>query len=230
MNLIDRALSLIAPHNCISCSTEGAILCRECADEKLTVLPAGICFLCGKLSANFKTCQKCATANTPQHVWAVCSYDNLAKRLVAAFKFEHAREAAKIMALYIDEALPYFAEEPLLVFVPTAPSHVRQRGFDHALLLAKELARVRSWHYSPLLVRQSNRQQHGATKIARREQIKGVFRVKDMQRIKGAHVLLLDDVVTTGSTVVECTKVLKKSGAASVDAVVFARTPEKNQQ
>jgi ComF family protein len=127
----------------------------------------------------------------------------------------------------MDEVLPYFAEEPLLAFVPTVPSHIRERGFDHAALLAKELARLREWHYRPLLARQNNGQQHGANKATRHEQVKGAFRAKSEPLVAGKHVLLLDDVTTTGSTLLECSKVLKKAGVASVDAVVFARTPER---
>lgn len=130
------------------------------------------------------------------------------------------------MARYMDALLPYYAEPPVLVFVPTVPSHIRERGFDHAALLTKELARLRGWHYVPLLARQSNGQQHGATKVARQVQVKGAFRVRSDEPIKGKHVLLVDDVTTTGATLTECAKVLKAAGANRVDAVVFARTPK----
>jgi ComF family protein len=227
MNVIDKILSIIAPYNCIGCGAEGFVLCQECAEEKLPLLSTGICFLCGKLSANFKTCQKCAKQSSPQYVWIAAEYKDTAKELVAAYKFTYVRSAAVIMARYLDEALPYFAQEPLLTFVPTVPSHIRERGFDHAALLAKELARLRDWHYAPLLARQSKGQQHGASKVARHKQVKGAFRVNIEQLVAGKHILLLDDVTTTGATLVECGKVLKKAGAAQVDAVVFARTPEK---
>lgn len=227
MNIIDRALGLIAPHVCIRCGAEGSVLCQECAESELPFVLTGICFLCGKLSADFKTCQKCATKNVPEHVWVSVRYDELAKKLVTVYKFEYMRSAATIMARYMDDTLPYFAEPPLLAFVPTVPGHIRERGFDHAALLAKELCRLRGWHYGPVLVRQNNGQQHGATKIARQAQVKGAFRVKDAAMVAGEHVLLLDDVTTTGATLSECAKVLKAAGAAHVDAVVFARTPER---
>lgn len=227
MNIFDTVLGVIAPHSCIGCGNEGVVLCRECAAEKLPFIKVDICFLCGKPSAHFKVCTKCATSGTPQHVWVVAEYKELAKELIATFKFEYARGAAVIVARHMDNMLPYFAEPPVLVFVPTVPAHIRERGFDHAALLAKELARIRIWHYEPVLARQNKKQQHGATKIARIAQIKGAFRVKNDQVVAGKHVLLLDDVTTTGATLLECTKMLKKAGAARVDAVVFARTPEK---
>ena len=227
MNIFDTVLGVIAPHSCIGCGVEGAVLCRECAAEKLPFIKVDICFLCGKPSPHFKVCAKCATSSTPQHVWVVAEYKELAKELIAAFKFEYARIAAVTIARSIDEALPYFAEPPVLVFVPTTPAHISERGFEHAALLAKEVARLRAWHYEPALARLNKGQQHGATRIARVAQIKGAFRVKNDQIIAGKHVLLLDDVTTTGATLLECTKMLKKAGAARVDAVVFARTPEK---
>jgi ComF family protein len=227
MNILDKALGLIAPHACLGCNTEGLVLCQECAEQKLPFFKTGICYLCGKLSTNFMTCQKCSTSTTPQHVWLAAEYKDVAKQLVAAYKFEYARSAAITMAQYMDEALPYFAEAPVLAFVPTVPGHIRERGFDHAALLAKELCSLRGWHYIPVLARQTSRQQHGATKVARQAQVKNAFRVRNANLVMGKHVLLLDDVVTTGSTLSECSKVLKKAGAAQVDAAAFARTPEK---
>jgi predicted amidophosphoribosyltransferase len=111
--------------------------------------------------------------------------------------------------------------------VPTVPSHIRERGFDHAALLTKELAKLRGWHYEPLLVRQNNGQQHGATKITRQVQIKDALRSVAVNSTKDQHVLLVDDVATTGATLSECTKALRKAGVTRIDAIVFARTPEK---
>ena len=131
------------------------------------------------------------------------------------------------MAFCIEQILPYFADPPLVTFVPTATRHRRQRGFDHAELLAKELSRIRGWHYARLLNRVSQVHQTGATRMQRKEQLKNVFVSQNNSLIKGAHILLIDDVVTTGATLDACSRALKESGAARVDAAVFARTPPK---
>lgn len=226
MNVIDRILSIVAPHECVGCGAEGVVLCVECT-ERLPYLPAGICYLCGRLSKNYKVCAKCADSTALQHVYVVAQYTDLAKTLVAKYKFDNVRAGAPPIAVTMHEALPYFAEPPIVTFVPTMPQHARIRGFDHAQLLAKELAYQRGWHYAPQLLRQKSLQQHGATRTERQRQIKGAFRAVAADRIKGRHVLLVDDVVTTGATITEAARVLKKVGAQRIDAVVFARTPEK---
>ncbi len=226
MNILDRLLSIVAPHECIGCGVEGVVLCAECI-ERLPYLQTGICYLCGRLSKNFKVCEKCADSTSLQHVYVVAQYKDLAKELVAKYKFDNVRAGALPIAMTMHEALPYFAEPPVITFVPTMPQHARIRGFDHAQLLAKELARLRGLHYVPQLIRQKSLQQHGATRTERQRQIKGAFRVIAAERVNGRHVLLVDDVVTTGATITEAARMLKKAGAQRIDAVVFARTPEK---
>jgi ComF family protein len=225
MNLLDTFLGLAAPDCCVGCGKEESPLCRECTDV-LNVYKAPICCLCGRASKGFKVCPKCITSTTPQHIWVATEYIGVAKILVKEFKFEYVRRAAKNISEQIDAQLPYFAEEPLLTWVPTAPAHIRERSFDHALLLTKELAKLRNWRYVPLLSRQSVTQQHGAKRADRLMQIKGAFRVKNSDYIAKKHILLIDDIVTTGATISECAKMLKKAGALQVDAAVFARTPK----
>jgi predicted amidophosphoribosyltransferase len=69
--------------------------------------------------------------------------------------------------------------------------------------------------------------QLGASREQRRSQLKNALRLNNHDLIKGRHILIVDDVVTTGATIEACAKMLKKAGAAQVDAAVFARTPNK---
>ena len=225
MNPIDRLFALVAPHYCLGCHREGAILCHECSDA-IDTLPS-ICYACGKATRANRPCADCVRNNRPRYVWIVTKFDDIAKQLVHAYKFEEVRSAAIVIARSIDDILPYFAHEPLVAFVPTASSHRRQRGFDHAELIAREVSRLRKWHYARLLHRNSQARQLGATRKQRKEQLKGVFTPTNEQLIAGKHILLVDDVITTGATIEECTKVLYKAGAATVSVAVFARTPEK---
>jgi predicted amidophosphoribosyltransferase len=65
--------------------------------------------------------------------------------LVKSYKFGSARHAAKIMATMMNDSLPYFATQPIITYVPTVPARMRSRGFDHAGILAKEIARQKNW-------------------------------------------------------------------------------------
>jgi ComF family protein len=225
MNPINRILNFIAPDDCLGCQVEGETLCQECA-ERLDRLPS-ICYSCGKLSPNFKTCPKCNNRWRPQHVWIYATYQKLPAEVVKSLKFEQKSAVAKIIAGLVDDILPYFAKPPLVAYVPTASNRRRERGFDQAQLIAKELAKLRGWHTATLLSRQAKVRQIGSTRDVRHAQLKAAFRPINDSLIKNHHILLVDDVVTTGATIETCTKTLLRAGANTVDAVVFAYTPKK---
>jgi ComF family protein len=114
-------------------------------------------------------------------------------------------------------------------FQPVAGSPVCEvrrlgsRGFDQSKLIAKSLARGR-YKYSPLLRRLKKIHQIGANKKQRQEQLAGAFMAVNKYLIKNAKILLVDDVATTGASLEEAARTLKKAGAKEVSAVVFART------
>ncbi|MCU0667238.1 MAG: hypothetical protein MUF85_01315 [Patescibacteria group bacterium] len=103
--------------------------------------------------------------------------------------------------------------------------HIRQRGFDHSKLLAQEFAKLRNWKSYSLLLKTKNTIQVGASRSQRQEQVKGAYTVIYSDIIKGADILLIDDVVTTGSTIEACSALLLDAGATNVEVLAFARTP-----
>jgi predicted amidophosphoribosyltransferase len=107
--------------------------------------------------------------------------------------------------------------------VPTTPGRVRERGFDQSKTAAKSLARAKKLHFSPTLRRLTKSHQVGAGKKERREHMAGAFVVKNPHLLRDKTVVLVDDVITTGSTVESAAKELKKAGAKKILAVVFAR-------
>lgn len=119
--------------------------------------------------------------------------------------------------------IPYIGKDTIVVPVPTATKRVRQRGFDHAALTAKAYAAQEGLLFMPALVRIGQTRQVGASKKQRHEQLQGAFRVVSPKRIKAEHILLLDDVLTTGATLEAAARVLKQAGAKTVSAAVFAQ-------
>ncbi len=224
MNIIDRTLSLLAPNLCVSCHVEGVVLCDDCS--ALLVNVPSQCYVCMRATRYFRPCQTCVTQASPEYVWMSTFYDGLGKKVEAAYKFDNQRSAARSISLAMDEVMPYFAQPPIVTYVPTSSRHVRQRGFDHAKLIAQNLGRIRKFPVATLLARNNTVQQHGATRSDRTTQLKGAFRTVNTHLIEGADILLADDVLTTGATVEACTKALRVAGARSVSAVVFARTPK----
>lgn len=116
-----------------------------------------------------------------------------------------------------------FDDEAVLVPVPTATSRVRQRGYDQAGLLSQELSRRTGLPSLPLLARCGQDRQVGSGRTERVRHLTGAFRVPAGKDVRGKHVILVDDVLTTGATLEAAAATLHKAGAARVDALVFAQ-------
>lgn len=126
------------------------------------------------------------------------------------------------MAGFMQETLPYL-DDALIVPIPTATIRLRRRGYDHTRLLARQLSRLLGLPYATALARLGQSRQVGTKRTERISQLAGAFYVKNAGLIKGAHILLVDDVVTTGATLEEAARTLKRAGAKTVDAAVFAQ-------
>jgi ComF family protein len=218
-SLLEKLIEKIAPHHCISCGIEDNILCEACASsEIMPLLPA--CCLCGLPNNDWRVCPEHAP---PNRIWAAGAYEGLFEKLIHAYKFERVRAASDPLSRLMLRVLPF--DDWLVVPVPTAPSRVRQRGYDQSLLLAREIAMQRDLQLSPVLARLQNTRQVGANRVQRQKQSTQMFFINDIKQIRGAKVLLVDDVCTTGATLSAAARVLKAAEAARVDAVVAAWRP-----
>jgi len=112
----------------------------------------------------------------------------------------------------------------LLIPVPLHPKRLRERGFNQALLLVKELSQRTRIPYSKGLLRKRipTPPQVNLSGGEREKGVRGSFHIQKDEEIKGKSILLVDDVYTTGATVNECSKVLLKAGAERVDVLTIA--------
>lgn len=222
MSILDTALSLVAPHICVVCGAEGAVLCKPCA-LSLPTLPS-ICYVCAKATKNYAACSDHHHKNSPSSVFIAGEYAGAIKQTIAAYKFDNKRAAAKDIAFYLYNSLPHVPSDYIITYVPATGGHVRQRGFNHVKLVAKVLAQLTGLHYNELLYRVTTTTQKGADKKTRKQQLAGAFGCFG-KITAGKKVLLVDDVITTGATIDACTQQLRAAGANDVMAAIAARTP-----
>jgi ComF family protein len=157
-------------------------------------------------------------------VFIATEYNGLGKKLIHHLKFERAAAAANPIAQIMMARLSLpVSPDTVISFVPTATARVRIRGYDQALLIARHLAaEARTDTFVSLLTRLGHQRQVGQTKAVRHEQLRHAFQVNDPAKVATKRVLLIDDVLTTGSTLESAAQALYEAGAEGVDAAVFA--------
>lgn len=222
MSIIDTLIAVVAPDDCMSCGIEGKLLCSACMPHACPAVVSR-CYRCGVRSDGGRTCGACSQYTALRAVWVCTDYSDLAKRLIYRLKFGRSQSAASAIAQLMHTSLPRTAE-CIVVHAPTANARVRARGYDQALLIAKRLSSSRRGaEHAACLRRVGNARQLGASRSVRKVQLVGAFRAVRAGAFRGKHVLLVDDVMTTGATLESAALCLHSAGAASVSAVVFAR-------
>jgi ComF family protein len=202
-----------------------------------------VCGICGErlqvqeLAAAERLCGACRT-EPPPFVRAVAygSYSDGLRELIQLLKYQGVRPASGILGRMLAEALLELSEDfgdiaPIVIPVPLHGSKLRQRGFNQSELIARAALknfRVRGTErlmLAPsLLVRARETQsQTGLSAEQRRANVRGAFRVAQPNAVAGKDILLIDDVFTTGTTLRECARVLRRAGAARVLVATVAR-------
>ena len=121
--------------------------------------------------------------------------------------------------------------QPILVPVPLHRTRLWQRGFNQSALVAKELSRKLYLASEPLMLRRLRRTPplKGMSALQRRKTVAGAFKIADKASVKGPAIILIDDVLTTGSTADACARTLKRAGAARVELITWARVVRPSQ-
>lgn len=220
--MLDNLISMIAPHHCYGCGKIGATLCDSCKYD-IANEPYSGCIECGRLALR-GICTVCQDAYTD--AWCVGERDDILKRLIDGYKFSRQQASYLAAAELLAMVVPRLPRETIVTAIPTVSSHIRQRGYDHTALIAKEFARIRSLRYVPLLSRTHALRQRGATRTQRLSQAASAF-VAEKLPDETVPYLLFDDIVTTGATIRHGAKTLQRAGAKQIMVAAVARQPLK---
>jgi ComF family protein len=148
--------------------------------------------------------------------------DGVLQRLIGLYKFERAKEAYKQLGELLLAALPDLPTDTVIVPIPTAPARIRERGYDHMLLIAKYVARKRGLKCQQIMGRKTNTKQRQANAKERQKQAEDAFYLKGDINTQIPY-LIVDDVMTTGATMRCASQLLKDAGARHVWVAVIAR-------
>lgn len=209
---------LICPHYCSLCGKIGSLLC-DCCKNDLCTDYANHCLSCG--APIHDHCPVCTLPFSGQ--WTFSFRDANLKKMISRYKFESVRSFGETFAALIDSILPQLPPNTIIVPMPTIRRHIRERGFDHALLLAKALARRRHLSCEPILGRAKNTIQVGSDRQTRLAQAKHAYKL--IAKINPeSNYLVIDDVWTTGASICSACELLGQNGAHRVMVAVLARS------
>lgn len=189
---------LLAPHSCRGCGRLGEVLCDRC---KKYIISA-------KHGVHPKKCPD----SIP--IYSLGKREDLLATLIHDFKYHSVRAIGVKLAELLNEALPELPKGSILVPLPTSTKHIRARGFDHTLFVAKRLANKRGLKLEKILLRVKNTVQVGADQKTREAQASSAYEINQKIKIDPDKTyILFDDVWTTGSSMLAAAKKLREAGA-----------------
>ncbi|MFA6585807.1 MAG: phosphoribosyltransferase family protein [Candidatus Paceibacterota bacterium] len=218
MHFLNTILNVVFPVNCISCGKNGSDLCKKCLVDSPYA---------ERESANW--------------IFPLFDYRHIPiKKSIWLLKYKGKKKLAGIFAEIIyEKIIEELSElsvmknfrEPILIPIPLSPKRHRERGYNQAELICKELMKVNDLRHGVNMQLEKNilikikETEHQANIKERKDRLKnlsGSFAVKNGETIKGRNIILIDDVLTTGATLSEAKKTLKQYGAKKVIAFTVA--------
>lgn len=240
-------LDFIFPKKCVNCGKLGFYICADCI-KRIEFVEAPICPVCQRQAVEGRTHPGCESRYSLDGLVVACRYLGSVKRAIAKVKYRWIYDIEKVLVELLAKGLWRYDLPKDLILVPV-PLHARRkrwRGFNQSEILAKTLAQKFSVNYSDVLIRsRETKTQVGLSRDERAKNVKDAFGLRLIGRvqrkpfgfvaskrdsaqgkiitgIKDRNIILVDDVYTSGATMAECAKVLKRAGAKSVWGMAVA--------
>jgi len=244
MNLLDFLFS----KRCVVCKKHGSYLCEQCF-AFLSFDAKSLCLACNNPSFNNLTHPRCRRKYTIDGCFSALTYNKTVQKLIYNFKYKpYLADLKTVLSDLFYESIIQNEQfmklitngEParnaslssasvaggwILVPIPLSSSKLRKRGYNQSEILAKELSQKFNFPVHDLLSRtRETKTQVGLSNEKRKLNVQGAFSIKTENiKLKTKNILLVDDIATTGSTLLEAARVLKKGGVDKVFGLTLAR-------
>jgi len=211
----DFLLELIFPEFCLNCQRLGPSLCANCYHG---------------LNFYFQGQEPNILEENPDQVYfdqlqIMAQFKGPLQKLIKNLKYQSAKNTAPLLAKMLERHIQ-IPQAEILTFIPLHPQKLKWRDYNQCQEIAMTLGKISKIPVQNLLIKTVNNQAQAQIKTqkTRKERMKGVFAIppQNIPLIKNKHILILDDVLTTGATINEASRLLKKAGAKRVNAIVLA--------
>ena len=231
-------LDLIFPINCRTCykklsseSVKAGYICEDCW-KSVDYIRLPYCLRCGHPAGDGFS-EKCEECKSIRPIYfsksrGIAQYSGVIRKTIHFWKYEYKQDLTNplqyLMAKYI-QITNDIPEADLIIPVPLHPVRLREREFNQAELLGEPIANLLKVPMMPDILKRTRytRPQMELSAEERWKNVEGLFTSSNMNFLKGKKILLVDDVMTTGATVNECSRVLMEAGAKEVQVLVLAR-------
>lgn len=222
-HLAGRWYDALLPGSCLLCKADSRAmpLCADCAGE-LPPPPAMLCPQCAEPTTHGERCGACLKVPPHfDHTVTLFRYDFPVDRLIHALKYHHQLAVAPWLGARLAERLAAAGQS--IIPLPLHPERLRERGFNQSMEIARALGKALNLPVdcSSLSRLRATPRQADLPPGERHKNVRGAFACAT--DLTGRHIVLIDDVMTTGATVNECARVLKLHGAIKVTVAVAAR-------
>ena len=224
-------LDFIFPKYCVNCRKLGAYICSDCFSF-ISFDIEMICLVCNKGSFDGLTHPICRKRYTIDGAFSAINHKGVVKKLIYNFKYKpFLSDLNKSLAELFYESIiqneifqKTYVLKPTLVPIPLHPKRLKYRGYNHAKLLAEGLSRELDLEVSEILERNKNtKSQFGLTLKQRKENIDNAFSTFPNIISQYRNIFLVDDILTSGSTLLEAARILKREGIKKVWGLTLAR-------
>lgn len=226
-------LDFLFPKRCVQCGKIGSYICPNCFSY-LSFDTKTLCLVCQRTTVDGLTHPGCLRKYAIDGSFSAIPYNKTAQKLIYSFKYKPYLSDLKnflgdllFEKLSQDESFQMLLRNKwVFVPIPLSSSKLRKRGYNQSEILANELSKKLGFEVQNSLKRiKETKPQFGLKLKDRRKNVKGAFAIKKKKKyqMKGAHIFLVDDLLTSGATLMEGAKVLKRRGAKRVIGITLAR-------
>ena len=225
MQINELILELIFPKRCVECHKPGEFVCFDCV-SRISKIFTFTCQKCGKITQSGQYCSSCRGSIELTGVMVACDYNSgPTKEIIHHLKYSGFVDLSEILGELLVERIKKSNKRNFVVVpVPMDSKKEVERGFNQSELIARYISKKLGFKGGLALLK--TKKTKPQMKLKRRERLKnlkGVFVCDDKKLVAGKNILLVDDVMTTGATLDECAKVLRKAGARQVWGAVVAK-------